>query len=85
MTSPAESFIVPTEARDDASREPKDMDLELALRFELPLDLSTSDGETGVLDCGDERRGRGCGLDEAECRSVVEGAEEVVLVCLFRG
>lgn len=32
------------------------MDLELALRFWLPLDLSSSHGETGFLDCGDERR-----------------------------
>lgn len=32
------------------------MDLELALRFELPLDFSTSHGEMGFLDCGDGRR-----------------------------
>lgn len=47
---------MPTDARDDPSREPKDMDLEPALRFEVPLDFSSSHGEMGFLDCGDVRR-----------------------------
>lgn len=77
--------MVPTEARDDPSRAPKDIDLEPALRFEWPLDLSPSHGETGFLDCGDERRGCGRDLDGAGFSSVADGADDVVLACLFRG
>lgn len=77
--------MVPADARDGPSRELKDTDLEPALRFELPLDFSTSQGKTGCLDCGDVRCGRGRGLDAAEFSSVAEGAEDVLLACPFRG
>lgn len=86
MTSPARSFIVPVEGRDDPSREPREPVFEV--RFRTPLGFSV--GEIGVvLKSGEERDGERGLVDIVVFASISkEGAErveeELVLVCRFR-
>lgn len=85
MTSPARSFIVPVEGRNDPSREPRELVFEV--RFTTPLGFSV--GEMGVvLESGEGRDGERGLVDVVFASIAKEGAEaveeELVLVCRFR-
>lgn len=75
MTSPAGSFIVPVEGRDEASREPREPVFEV--RFTTPLGFSV--GEIGVvLESGEVRDGERGLADVVIFASMAkEGAEAV--------
>lgn len=85
MTSPARSFIVPVEGRNDPSREPREPVFEV--RFTTPLGFSVGEMDV-VLESGEGRDGERGLVDVVFASIAKEGAEaveeELVLVCRFR-
>lgn len=83
MISPAGSFMVPNELRDDPSRDPDDDDLAVDRRARLLFSFSEENSEDLV---GDSDSRRGTGLDDDDLTSVFnDGAGETVLACFTGG
>ena len=83
MISPAESFMVAKEPRDDPSRHTRDVDLEVERRARVPLDFSEE--ECGVFDGEDECRRSDVLEDGDRSSRFDDGAEEAILACSTLG